>query len=118
MSGAALIFIAILSGTLGAHLWQDLLQQHGGLSNFTKARDYLFIHGLSVMLLASFHDRYPAARLDLIALLQFVCVLLFSGSLMIAALTGLKWITFITPTGGSGLLLSWLLVCWRAGKIR
>ena len=118
IGAASFMFINILMGTLGAHLWQDRLLAHNGVTNFATARDYLAMHALAVLCLAVLADRYPHARLHLVAWLQLIGVTLFSGSLMLYALTGIKWLSQITPLGGSTLLVSWLLVAWRATKLR
>ncbi|MFT5880145.1 MAG: uncharacterized membrane protein YgdD (TMEM256/DUF423 family) [Moritella sp.] len=118
MCSAGLMFINILTGTLGAHLWQDQLIQHQGVNNFATARDYLFVHSLAIIFLALLDNKFPHGRFNLIASLQLLCICLFSGSLMLYALTGEKWLSQITPLGGSGLMLSWLLLVWRASKIK
>lgn len=115
---AILMFINILTGTLGAHLWHTQLELHNGVANFATARDYLFIHTLSVLFLALLDNKFIAGRFNWIAGLQLVSMILFSGSLMLYALTGEKWLSNITPFGGSGLMLSWLLLVWRACKIK
>jgi len=112
-----LMFSNILVGTLGAHLWHSQLVLHNGIANFATARDYLFIHTLSMLFLALLDNKFIAGRFSWIAILQLLSIILFSGSLMIYALTGEKWLSNITPLGGSGLMLSWLLLIWRASKI-
>lgn len=112
----AAIFMAanIILGTLSAHLWHDLLLQNNAVANFSTARDYLFVHGLSVMIIAVCAHLFPKNYFVAIGSLQLIAVTIFSGSLMIAGLTGVEWIKNITPTGGSTLILSWLLLAWRA----
>jgi len=112
-----LMFSNILVGTLGAHLWHSQLVLHNGIANFATARDYLFIHTLSMLFLALLDNKFIAGRFSWIAILQLLSIILFSGSLMLYALTGEKWLSNITPLGGSGLMLSWLLLIWRASKI-
>ncbi len=115
---AILMFINILVGTLGAHFWHSQLVLNNGVANFATARDYLFIHTLSVLFLALLDNKFSAGRFNWIAGLQLVSIITFSGSLMLYALTGEKWLSNITPFGGSGLMLSWLLLVWRAFKIK
>ena len=43
-------------------------------------------------------------------------IILFSGSLYLLALTGMKWLGPVTPLGGLGLIAGWLLLLvgiWR-----
>jgi len=37
-------------------------------------------------------------------------IILFSGSLYLLALTGIKWLGAITPLGGTSFIIGWLLV--------
>jgi len=113
-----LMFTNILVGTLGAHLWHSQLELNNGVGNFATARDYLFIHTLSVLFLALLDNKFVEGRFNWIAGLQLLSIITFSGSLMLYALTGEKWLSNITPFGGSGLMLSWLLLVWRACKIK
>jgi len=113
-----LMFINILVGTLGAHLWHSQLVLNNGVANFATARDYLFIHTLTILFLALLDNKFPAGRFNWIAGLQLTSIITFSGRLMLYALTGEKWLSSITPFGGSGLMLSWLLLVWRAFKIK
>lgn len=113
-----LMFTNILIGTLGAHLWHSQLVSNNGVSNFATARDYLFIHTLSILFLALLDYKFIAGRFSWIAGLQLLSIMTFSGSLILYALTGEKWLASITPFGGSGLMLSWLLLIWRACKIK
>ncbi|MFT7684404.1 MAG: uncharacterized membrane protein YgdD (TMEM256/DUF423 family) [Moritella dasanensis] len=115
---ALLMFTNILVGTLGAHLWHSQLALNNGVANFATARDYLFIHTLSILFLALLDNKFPEGRFNWVASLQLISIILFSGSLMLYALTGEKWLSNITPSGGSGLMLSWLLLVWRACKIK
>jgi uncharacterized membrane protein YgdD (TMEM256/DUF423 family) len=112
------MFSNILIGTLGAHLWHSQLLLNNGVANFATARDYLFIHTLSILFLALLDNTFPKGRLNWVAALQLLSIMLFSGSLILYALTGEKWLSSITPSGGSGLMLSWLLLVWRACKIK
>ncbi|WP_237716164.1 DUF423 domain-containing protein [Moritella dasanensis] len=112
------MFTNILVGTLGAHLWHSQLMLNNGVANFATARDYLFIHTLSILFLALLDNKFPEGRFNWVASLQLISIILFSGSLMLYALTGEKWLSNITPSGGSGLMLSWLLFVWRACKIK
>lgn len=115
---AILMFSNILIGTLGAHLWHSQLVLNNGVANFATARDYLFIHTLSMLFLVLLDNKFPEGRFSWVAGLQLISIILFSGSLILYALTGEKWLSNITPSGGSGLMLSWLLLVWRACKIK
>jgi len=43
-------------------------------------------------------------------MIMFDGIFLFSGSLYILALTGIKWLGMITPIGGLCFLAAWLII--------
>jgi hypothetical protein len=43
-------------------------------------------------------------------------VLVFSGSLYVLSLTGIKWLGAITPIGGLAFLAGWLALAFAQGK--
>ena len=43
---------ALLIGSLGAHLWQDLLTDPDTLGRFHRAENYLFYHALGLAVVA------------------------------------------------------------------
>lgn len=38
---------------------------------------------------------------------------IFSGTLYVMALTGVRWLGMITPLGGILMIAGWLLLAWR-----
>jgi len=43
-------------------------------------------------------------------------IILFSGSLYILSLSGVRWIGAITPIGGAGFIIAWVLLAVAALK--
>ena len=43
--------------------------------------------------------------------MMFAGIVLFSGSLYLLSLTGVRWLGAITPIGGVAFILAWLLFC-------
>ncbi len=100
---AILGFLAVALGAFGAHGLKDLLMRNQTLSIWEKAVFYHMTHTVLLLFLAS---RVP---LPAVALWLFLIgVLVFSGSLYLLALTGIKWLGAITPIGGLCLLGGWL----------
>jgi uncharacterized membrane protein YgdD (TMEM256/DUF423 family) len=46
----------------------------------------------------------------------FVGIILFSGTLYLLAITGLKWLGAITPVGGVAFLFGWVCLVWALIK--
>lgn len=53
-------------------------------------------------------------RLRLAGWLFITGTVLFSFSIYVAALTGIEGLTYVTPFGGTTLMLAWLAVAWAA----
>jgi uncharacterized membrane protein YgdD (TMEM256/DUF423 family) len=97
--GAFACGIAVALGAYAAHVADNVAQHRMGLAAL-----FLFAHGLASLALAPL----ARSRMQRIALLGLaIGVLLFSGSLTLAALSGTS--TFLAPFGGSLLIVCWLL---------
>jgi uncharacterized membrane protein YgdD (TMEM256/DUF423 family) len=57
--------------------------------------------------------RWPHKRLAVSAWLLIAGTLVFSGSLQLLAVTGLRWLGAVTPVGGVLLIAGWALAAWR-----
>ncbi|WP_051329014.1 DUF423 domain-containing protein [Geminicoccus roseus] len=101
--GAAL---AVMIGAMGAHAFRDAGDLRGaGLME--TAGQYLMWHALAVLALRRQHDGLHRPLLLLLA-----ASVLFSGTLVLLALGGPGWLGAITPVGGTGLIVGWILVAW------
>jgi uncharacterized membrane protein YgdD (TMEM256/DUF423 family) len=45
-------------------------------------------------------------------------MLIFSGSLYLLSITGVRWLGAITPIGGLCFLAAWLNLAWQTFKVR
>jgi uncharacterized membrane protein YgdD (TMEM256/DUF423 family) len=108
--------LAVLAGAFAAHALQHRLDQPF-VSAFTTGAHYHLIHAVA-MGLAALAAR-GAARMyaEVAALLFLVGILLFSGSLYMLALTGVRTFAYITPLGGIALVLGWAVLAWAALKL-
>jgi uncharacterized membrane protein YgdD (TMEM256/DUF423 family) len=114
--GALSMALAVGLGAFGAHglksrLTPDLLAiWHTGV-------DYHFYHALGLLLVAVSMGFFPdASGLRWAAGLMLVGMLVFSGSLYVLALTGLRWLGAITPLGGLSLIAAWVTMAWTLWK--
>lgn len=86
------------------------------LNVFQTAVHYQLWHALAVMLLVVLYRQRPQALLTWAALSMLVGIGLFSGSLYLLALTGIKWFGPVTPLGGLCMILGWGLLLWSVLK--
>jgi len=107
---ASLGFLAVTLGAFGAHGLKDLLMQNQTTTIWEKAVLYHFIHTLAMLMLAL---RQPLMRGAWVSFL--IGILIFSGSLYLLAVTGMKWLGAITPIGGVSFLVGWGWLCFCPG---
>ena len=113
---AVLLAAAVITGAFGAHAFKAKLTPEM-LAVYETAVQYHFYHALGLLFIAILLAMYPAASLLLYAaVFTIVGVFLFSGSLYVLALSGVKWLGMITPLGGLCFIAAWLTVA--IGMIR
>ena len=108
--GAVSGFLAVALGAFGAHALKPHLIEAGTLATWETGAQYHLIHSLAALLPWSLHGKGRASLAFLIG------ILIFSGSLYILSITGVKWLGAITPLGGVAFLTGWLLLFLNAGK--
>ena len=99
---ATLGFLAVALGAFGAHAFQTRLIALDTVKTWGTASLYHLVHAAVLLFLSR---EYSARKFAWWAI--FLGTIIFSGSLYILALTGLKWLGPITPLGGLGFLLGW-----------
>ena len=108
---------ALLIGSLGAHLWQDILAERDTVGRFHRAENYLFYHALGLAVVAQLVERFPAQKFQSVGWCLIVGVIIFSGSLLLYSVTGFQPVIKITPLGGSLLILGWILLGIRSWQM-
>lgn len=105
-------FLAVAAGAFGAHALAERLEGQPG-EWYELAARYHLIHSVllvAVGALAAQSRTRRAASVSGWCLLSGL--LLFSGSLYLMALTGMRWLGAVTPFGGMLLLTGWLAAAW------
>jgi uncharacterized membrane protein YgdD (TMEM256/DUF423 family) len=105
--GALSALISVAAGAFGAHaLRARLTPEH--LAVFETAARYQMYHALGLVAAAWAVTRWPGALPVWAGWLFVAGTVLFSGSLYILALTGVRWWGAVTPLGGVAFLAGWL----------
>ncbi len=103
-------FLAVMMGAFGAHALKMVLTADM-LAVYKTAVTYQMWHALGLGLVALLRYHHPQSNLIIYAgWLMFTGIILFSGSLYLLSLSGLKWLGMITPLGGVCFLSAWLLL--------
>jgi uncharacterized membrane protein YgdD (TMEM256/DUF423 family) len=111
---AVLLAAAVMLGAFGAHGLRGRLDAYA-TGIYEKAVFYHFVHALGLLVVSLLPrlgvlETTPAG---------WVCgllasgILLFSGSLYLLAITGVRVLGAVTPIGGVAFIAGWLLLAWR-----
>ncbi len=117
--GALSAGIAVAAGAFGAHALRDRLAPEL-LQAFETGARYQMYHALGLLAVAWAASRTDGAAPRRAGWLFVVGTLLFSGSLYLMALTGMRWLGAVTPLGGAAWLAGWGILAWslRATPLR
>lgn len=115
--GAAFAGLAVAAGAFGAHLLKPILDATM-LGVFETAVRYQMYHALALCVVAAFGERDRKLRVTPVAWLFVVGIVLFSGSLYLMSLTGVRWIGALTPLGGAAFMTGWGILMWTVARNR
>lgn len=101
--GALLVLLGVAAGAFGAHGLRDQLAPDL-LAVFETGARYQLVHGLGLILVGQRHDQ-PGAGWG--GWLLVAGTIVFSGSLYLLALTGVRAWGAVTPLGGVCFLAGW-----------
>jgi uncharacterized membrane protein YgdD (TMEM256/DUF423 family) len=108
--------LGVALGAFGAHALSARLTP-ALLATFETGVRYHFYHALALIGVVVAIGRWPQSNLPVIAGWLFVAgIVVFSGSLYLLALTGVRWLGAITPIGGVAFIAGWLclaVAAWR-----
>jgi uncharacterized membrane protein YgdD (TMEM256/DUF423 family) len=114
--GALLMFCAVAAGAFGAHSLRGSLSPEM-LAIWQTGVQYQAWHALALLAVGLYLQAHADARwVRWSGRLFAVGILLFSGSLYLFALTGVREWGAVTPLGGVAFLAGWLLLVlgvWR-----
>lgn len=108
--GCIVMFLAVALGAFGAHALKKRLSADM-MSIFQTGIQYQIAHGLGLLLLGVLAGNIAHSSLIVTAgWVMLVGILLFSGSLYVLSVSGVKKLGAITPIGGLAFLASWVMV--------
>ena len=114
--GGIAALLAVAAGAFGAHVLKARIAPEL-MPVFQTGVEYHFYHAFGMILvgLAAFHLP-PSACLRAAGWAMLAGIALFSGSLYLLALSGIRWLGAITPLGGAAFIAGWGL--FAAAAIR
>jgi uncharacterized membrane protein YgdD (TMEM256/DUF423 family) len=110
-------FLSVALGAFGAHSLKNTLDDYGR-SIYEKAVLYQMFHTMALFVVGLIELFNKEISLSAAGWGFLVGIVLFSGSLYLLAVTGIKWLGAITPFGGVAFLLGWFWLVWTLSKGR
>ncbi|RHX87797.1 DUF423 domain-containing protein [Leptospira stimsonii] len=106
-------FLAVAIGAFGAHALKPYLTPEM-IVIYETGNKYHLIHSIPPLILA-ITGYVQSSRFALISSILYLAgIFIFSGSLYLLAITGIRVLGAITPIGGISFLLAWAFLGWSA----
>ena len=113
--GAVFMALSVLMGAFGAHALKTRLSPEM-LAVYKTAVEYQFYHSLGLLLIGLIGFRIESKWLNWSGILLIGGIILFSGSLYILSISGIKVLGAITPIGGLAFVAGW--ICLSIGILK
>jgi uncharacterized membrane protein YgdD (TMEM256/DUF423 family) len=105
-------FVGVAAGAFGAHALRPMLEASERVGVWETAVLYLLVHVVALLALFAGREHLGELRVNRIAVLWQLGLLLFSGSLFAICLGGPSFWGPITPLGGLLLLAGWAYLAY------
>jgi uncharacterized membrane protein YgdD (TMEM256/DUF423 family) len=114
-AGSISAFLAVALGAFAAHglkarLSPDMLEV------FEVGVRYHMYHSLGLLAVSFAMAERPQSSAGTAGWFFLAGIIIFSGSLYLLSLTGLRWLGAVTPFGGIAFLIGWVLLAWAAWR--
>jgi len=112
--GSLFAGLGVVLGAFGAHALEARVTAEL-VATFETGVRYQMYHALALLVVALVAERRPTdGLLGAGGWLFVVGILLFSGSLYVLTLSGIRWLGAITPVGGTAFIIGWFCVAVAA----
>jgi uncharacterized membrane protein YgdD (TMEM256/DUF423 family) len=109
-------FFSVALGAFGAHSLKNILDEYGK-SVYEKAVLYQMFHSMALFAVGVLQHLYKGISFSPAGFGFLIGILLFSGSLYVLAITGIRWLGAITPIGGIAFLFGWAWLIFGISRI-
>ena len=117
LSGIFFCCLSVIMGAFGAHVLKDKLSEYS-MSIYDKAVFYQVFHAIGIFIITILGQLFNTQDFNISGWLFVIGILLFSGSLFILSVTGIKWLGAITPIGGVMFIVGWFLLFFKVLKMQ
>lgn len=109
--------LAVIFGAFGAHALRGKLDDYA-MGVFETAVQYHFYHSFALLAVGILALSQPqTAMLKASGWLFLVGIVIFSGSLYILGLSGVRWLGAVTPLGGLAFIGGWACLAATGWKL-
>ncbi len=115
MAGSLFCMLSVMLGAFAAHGLKSRLSEYS-IGVFKTAAEYQMVHGLALIAVALLLKW--GISLNWAGHFFIIGTLLFSGSLYLLALTGMKWLGPITPLGGVCFIIGWIVILVQVARFK
>jgi uncharacterized membrane protein YgdD (TMEM256/DUF423 family) len=103
---AILLALAVAIGAFGAHGLRGKIDDYS-MTVYERAVMYHFFHALGLLIVSTLPRQ---TALSWVSWLLLAGIVLFSGSLYLLAITGVRSLGAVTPFGGLAFLAAWIVL--------
>jgi len=116
LTASAFGALSVMIGAFGAHALRASLEAQGRLETFETAVKYQFYHTLALLAIGLLMYKISDKLLGYAGYSMIGGVIIFSGSLYILCLSGIRWLGAVTPIGGVLMIIGWALLFWAVAR--
>ena len=107
--------LAVMLGAFGAHILKNIISDEM-LEVYKTGIQYQFYHTFALLVVGILMKFNSSKVLKWSSYFFIVGIILFSGSLYVMAITGIKLVGIITPFGGVLWIIAWILLVVHCTK--
>ena len=107
--------LVVALGAFGAHALEAMLTP-AAMSTWQTGVQYQMFHTVGLVVVYLLQGRNAHSHAHYAGYAFIVGILLFSGSLYVLALSGLRWLGLLTPLGGLAFIAGWFLLARECRK--
>ncbi|OZB96447.1 DUF423 domain-containing protein [Paenibacillus sp. XY044] len=114
LTGALMAMLSVVIGAFGAHMLEPIVGE-SAMKVYETGVQYHMAHALGILLIGIVAGLWGDSRkLAWAGWLLLAGIILFSGSLYVLAITGIKILGAITPLGGVAFIIGWICLIAEA----
>ena len=115
--GACFACLAVVLGAFAAHGLKSKISTED-LAIFETGVRYQMYHSLGLILLGLIGFQTAQDIVFFPALMFIIGIIIFSGTLYLIPMTGLRWLGAVTPIGGTAFILGWSFLTYNLIKLQ